>query len=112
VNEFASIQLNKNSDIPVYRQLGDAFCILIERGALKPHRRLPPIRRMANALRINNDTVINAYKYMESRGAVYSIVGSGTYVAPVAGSASSFYPNPCCFQIKAVQSFKRRLPMP
>jgi DNA-binding transcriptional MocR family regulator len=81
VKEFASIQLNKQASVPVYRQLGDAFCRLIAEGVLEPHRKLPPIRKMANGLRINNDTVINAYKYLESKGAVYSVIGSGTYVS-------------------------------
>jgi DNA-binding transcriptional MocR family regulator len=65
--------------------LGDAFCRLIAEGVLEPHRKLPPIRKMANGLRINNDTVINAYKYLESKGAVYSVIGSGTYVSEYCG---------------------------
>ncbi|MDR3239253.1 MAG: GntR family transcriptional regulator [Clostridiales bacterium] len=83
MKEFASIMLNKQSDVPVYRQLGDAFCQLIQSGVLPPHKKLPPIRTMARGLRINNDTVINAYKYMENQGAAYSVVGSGTYVSDI-----------------------------
>ncbi|MDR1537872.1 MAG: PLP-dependent aminotransferase family protein [Clostridiales bacterium] len=90
MNEFASIQLNKKSSTPVYRQLGEALSHLIADGVLQPHHKLPPIRKMANGLRINNDTVINAYKYLESIGAVYSVIGSGTYVSYPSEQDSTF----------------------
>jgi DNA-binding transcriptional regulator YhcF (GntR family) len=89
MREFTSVTLNKDSDVPVYRQLGDALCDLIQQGALKPCRKLPAIRAVARALRINNDTVINAYKYMETRGVVYSVVGSGTYVSSLKPRSAS-----------------------
>lgn len=115
MREFTSIKLNKQGDIPVYRQLGGAFCMLIERGALKPHRKLPPIRKLANALKINNDTVINAYKYLENKGIVYSIVGSGTYVAP---RKHCEFPEEkivhCvmdCYHVKAYEQRKARKPI-
>ena len=116
MREFTSIQLNKQGTTPVYRQLGDAFCMLIERGALKPHRKLPPIRKLANSLRINNDTVINAYKYLENKGVVYSIVGSGTYVAPRTrggehpdGDATSCITD--CYRLKAYEQRKNWKPI-
>ena len=109
MREFASIQLNKQGITPVYRQLGDAFCMLIKRGVLKPHRKLPPIRKMANALRINNDTVINAYKYLENKGVVYSIAGSGTYVAPSLNEEEITRCVTDCFRVKAYE--QRRAPM-
>ena len=114
MREFASIQLNKQGLIPVYKQLGDAFCMLIERGALKPHRKLPAIRKLANALKINNDTVVNAYKYMENKGVVYTITGSGTYVAPPRGSLNDEDVICCvtdCFRVKAYAQMKAWLPM-
>jgi len=114
MREFASIQLNKQGLTPIYRQLGDAFRMLIERGVLKPHRKLPPIRQLANALKINNDTVINAYKYMENKGIVYSITGSGTYVAPPHGGLEDTEISRCvtdCFRIKAYERMKAWKPM-
>ena len=114
MREFTSIQLNKQGLTPVYRQLGDAFRMLIESGALKPHRKLPPIRKLANALKINNDTVINAYKYMENKGVVYSITGSGTYVAPLRGSLNDDEITACvkeCFGLRAYNQYKSRVPM-
>jgi DNA-binding transcriptional regulator YhcF (GntR family) len=89
MREFASITLNKESGVPVYRQLADAFCGLILKGVLPPHRKLPPIRAMAQGLHINNDTVINAYKFLENKGVVYSVVGSGTYVADISSASQN-----------------------
>ena len=114
MREFTSIQLNKQGLTPIYRQLGDAFCMLIERGALKPHRKLPPIRQLANGLKINNDTVINAYKYLENKGVVYSITGSGTYVAPPRGCLNDAEIVCCvtdCFRLKAYEQRRSQIPM-
>lgn len=77
------INIDKNSDIPIYRQIGDAIFRLIEDGTLKPNYRLPPIRKTAEALRVNTVTIVSAYKYLENKKAVYSHVGSGTFVSPI-----------------------------
>jgi len=76
------IPLNKSSDIPLYRQLSNALMGLVESGKLKPNAKLPPIRQIAQKLGINNTTVVSAYKDLERKAAVYTITGSGTYVAP------------------------------
>lgn len=83
MNDFYSIFIDKNATTPIYQQLGDALCNLIEKGILQPNSKLPPIRQMANNLKVNNVTVVTAYKYLESKKAVYSQVGSGTYVSPI-----------------------------
>lgn len=75
------IKLDKHGSEPMYIQLADAIYNLIEQGAVKPEQKLPPIRRLAEALCINSSTVISAYKQLESKKAVYSRVGSGTYAA-------------------------------
>ena len=84
--------------------------MLIERGTLKPHRKLPPIRKLAGALRINNDTVINAYKYLENKGVVYSITGSGTYVAPIPDDEIKRCVTDC-FRVKAYERIKAWKPI-
>lgn len=80
---FVSIQLDRNSKIPLYQQLADALYDLISKDILKANTKLPTIRKLANKLKVNNVTVINAYKYLEKKGLVYSQVGSGTYVSPI-----------------------------
>lgn len=83
MSEFYSVFIDKESPIPIYQQLGDALCDLIEKGVLAPNSKLPPIRQMASQLKVNNVTVVTAYKYLEKKQVVYSQVGSGTYVSPI-----------------------------
>ena len=78
---YKTIRLDKQSKTPLYQQLADSLLLLIEQGELEAGTKLPPIRRLALMLDVNNVTVINAYKYLESKKAVYSHVGSGTFVA-------------------------------
>jgi len=61
--------------------LCDEILGLIERGDLKPGTKLPSIRKLAGALDVNNTTVVTAYKQLEQKAAVYSVTGSGTFVA-------------------------------
>ncbi|MDR2904217.1 MAG: PLP-dependent aminotransferase family protein, partial [Clostridiales bacterium] len=76
-----SIQLDKNGKAPLYQQLAASFRVLAEKDRLQPHQKLPPIRKLAEALGVNAVTIVNAYKLLESGGIVYSTVGSGTYIA-------------------------------
>ncbi len=75
------IKLNKDSAVALYKQIGDAIFSLIDNGALLPDTKLPPIRKFADSLGVNTVTIVNAYSYLESKGVVYSLQGSGTYVA-------------------------------
>jgi len=74
------IPLDKSSD-PLYRQLSEGLAKLIATGKLAPDTKLPPIRQMARALGVINTTVVSAYKDLEHKAVVYSVAGSGTYVA-------------------------------
>lgn len=66
---------------PRYRALADAICDAINRGDLPPDTKLPPQRRLADALGVTVGTVTRAYGVVEQRGKVVARVGSGTYVA-------------------------------
>jgi DNA-binding transcriptional MocR family regulator len=74
------IQLEKSSQEPLYMQLYREFKTMVEKGILKQGEKLPPIRKMAEYLGVNNSTVISAYNLLESSGYAYSRTGSGTYV--------------------------------
>lgn len=77
---YETINIDKNSEEPMYMQLFEEIKGLIENHALASDSKLPPIRRLAEKLGVNNVTVVNAYKLLEQKGYVYSKVGSGTYV--------------------------------
>jgi len=80
---ITDIHIDKTSDVPLYKQLADEILRLIQNGILKPNDRLWPIRTASSALSINSVTVVGAYKYLENKKAVYSQVGSGTFVSPL-----------------------------
>lgn len=83
MDPFKSIKLQKEHSEHLYVQLFKSLRALIFNGMLPPHEKLPPIRKMAELLDVNNVTVVNAYKLLEDELLVYKKIGSGTFVAPV-----------------------------
>jgi len=72
--------LNHSSGIPVYLQLMQQIRHGIEAGALRAGERLPTIRRLAEELVINPNTVVRAYRELQHEGVVELRQGSGAYV--------------------------------
>ncbi|MDD3569850.1 MAG: PLP-dependent aminotransferase family protein [Lachnospiraceae bacterium] len=83
MNLYKNLNLDKQSSIPIYQQLGDYIFNLIEEGKLTANQKLPPIRKLAKEAEVNSVTVVSAYKYLENKKAVYSQTGSGTFVSPI-----------------------------
>lgn len=77
------IKLNKDSSEPLYIQLYEQMKSLIQQGILKEDYRLPSIRNLAGALKVNNVTIVNAYKLLEDGKLIYKKQGSGSYVMPL-----------------------------
>ncbi|MBZ9559194.1 MULTISPECIES: PLP-dependent aminotransferase family protein [unclassified Modicisalibacter] len=73
-----------------YRALADAIAAAIADGELTPGQRLPPQRRLADALGVTVGTVTRAYAEAERRDLVEARVGSGTYVRERAAPDSGF----------------------
>ncbi|SDL42599.1 DNA-binding transcriptional regulator, MocR family, contains an aminotransferase domain [Modicisalibacter muralis] len=74
-----------------YRLLADAVADAIARGELNAGARLPPQRRLADALGVTVGTVTRAYAEVERRGLVEARVGSGTYVRGAESPALAFH---------------------
>ncbi len=100
MDSFYSIIIDKKSEMPLYQQLAEGLCHMIEQGVLAANTKLPPIRQMASQLRVNAVTVVAAYKYLEQKRIVYSLIGSGTYVSPL---PIEKMPEPLIFQQTDVQ---------
>ena len=66
---------------PIYRQIVQQIKLLAAAGRLRPGDEMPPIRRLAEDLVINPNTVARAYRELESAGILESRQGSGTRVA-------------------------------
>ena len=75
-----ALHLHDNG-IPIYVQLRDQLLALIGRGVLKPGMRLPTMRQVAVALRIDLNTVQRAYAELERDGILTLVRGRGTFVA-------------------------------
>src|ERR671914_728159 len=61
---------NPNSGVPIYLQLMEQVKHAIETGALRPGEQLPGMRRLAEELVINPNTVAKAYRELEHEGVI------------------------------------------
>jgi GntR family transcriptional regulator len=71
----------QDNGIPIYVQLRDQLSALIGRGTLSPGQRLPTMRQVAVALKIDLNTVQRAYAELEREGILTLVRGRGTFVA-------------------------------
>lgn len=78
---FGGIQLSRSDQQHLYIQLYRGIKELIYTGKLKGGERIPPIRKMAELLGINNVTVIKAYEILEKENLIHKRRGSGSYVS-------------------------------
>jgi GntR family transcriptional regulator len=73
-------RLNPSSGIPLYLQLVEQLKHAIATGAIRAGDQLPSVRRMAEDLLINPNTVVRAYRDLEAEGIVILKHGSGVFV--------------------------------
>ena len=73
-------QLNFKSGKAVYLQLVDQVKLAAAAGTLHAGEPLPPIRPLAEDLRVNCNTVAKAYAELERQGVIETIVGKGCFV--------------------------------
>ncbi|MER7585641.1 PLP-dependent aminotransferase family protein [Kitasatospora sp. NPDC097691] len=66
---------------PLYRRLTQALVRAVRSGDLRPGDRLPPERRLADALPASRSTVVAAYDALRGSGLVETRRGSGTRVS-------------------------------
>jgi DNA-binding transcriptional MocR family regulator len=64
---------------PLYRQIADDILKKINAGEF--NEKLPAIRVLAKNFCVNNSTIVSAYKFLEQKREIYSVVGSGTFIA-------------------------------
>ena len=88
--EVIGFSLDTESGVPFYRQIVQTVEHRTRSGTLKPGDKLPTIRALSVALKVNPNTIAKAYMELEIRGLVHTQVGSGTYVsANSKGSSAS-----------------------
>jgi GntR family transcriptional regulator len=66
---------------PIYVQIMDEIRRAVVLGTVSPDDPLPSVRQLAGDLRVNPNTVQQAYRELERDGLVYVRRGQGTFVA-------------------------------
>src|ERR1700704_1299569 len=81
----------QDNGVPIYVQLREQIAAAIGHGVLTPGARLPTMREVAVALKIDLNTVQRAYAELEREGILTLVRGRGTFVAeaPPAKSGKS-----------------------
>src|SRR5262249_40749447 len=72
--------LNPASGMPLYLQLMEQMKHAIETGSIRAGEQLPSVRQMAEQLMINPNTVVRAYRELESEGVIELKHGLGAYI--------------------------------
>lgn len=77
------IALNPSDPRPIYQQIMDEIRRALVVGTLTADDPLPSVRQLAGELRINPNTVQQAYRELEREGVVHVKRGLGTFVSDV-----------------------------
>jgi GntR family transcriptional regulator len=75
------INLDPSDERPLYQQIVDEVRRALVLGTVAAQDPLPSVRALATELRVNPNTVQQAYRELERAGIVYSRRGQGTFVA-------------------------------
>jgi GntR family transcriptional regulator len=78
-------RLNQSSGIPLYLQLMEQVKHAVETGALREGDQLPTIRKVAEDLVMNPNTVVRAYRELEHEGVLELKHGSGAFIKESGG---------------------------
>jgi GntR family transcriptional regulator len=77
-------RVNPSNGIPLYLQLMEQVKHAVETGALREGDRLPTIRKVAEDLVMNPNTVVRAYRELEHEGVLELKHGSGAFIKTTA----------------------------
>lgn len=74
-------RLNPNSGMPIYLQIMEQVKHAVENGILRPGDQLPGIRKLAETMAMNPNTVAKAYRELEHEGLVELRQGAGAFIS-------------------------------
>lgn len=87
------LEIDKNSTKPIYIQIADAIISHIKNGTLKAGEALPGTRQVASSLKVNRNTVVQAFDILLSEGWLASSERKGSYVSDKLPSVISSHTN-------------------
>ena len=74
----AQIRIDKQSEIPVHKQIVEQIIVLIATGRLEQGEPLPTVRQLGRQKKIHYNTVSRAYKELVAEGWLIGQRGSAT----------------------------------
>lgn len=75
------IRLSTNDGVPIYLQIQQQVKYLVASGRLHVGDQLPPVRKLAEQLVVNPNTVARAYRQLETDGIIKTRRGAGAFIA-------------------------------
>jgi len=76
-----NIQISLKDGVPIYRQIVNQVKYMVASGQLTSGMEVPPIRVLAEQLLVTPNTVVKAYRELETEGVVYKRRGAGTFIS-------------------------------
>lgn len=76
------IDIDADDPRPVFQQIVDEVRRAVAVGQLSADAPLPAVRKLADELQVNANTVQHAYRTLERDGVVYVRRGTGTFISP------------------------------
>ena len=75
------LHLSSHDGVPIYLQIVQQVKYLLASGRLTPGEQLPPVRKLAEQLLVNPNTVARAYRELEAAGLIQTRRGSGVFAS-------------------------------
>ncbi|MGD9853499.1 MAG: GntR family transcriptional regulator [Planctomycetaceae bacterium] len=75
------IHISPHDGVPIYQQIVNQVKYLTASGRLTAGEQLPPVRKLAETLLVNPNTIARAYRDLETAGVLSTRRGSGVFVA-------------------------------
>jgi GntR family transcriptional regulator len=75
------LRISDRDGVPIYVQLIRQIKYLVSSGQLAADEQLPPVRKLAEQLLVNPNTVARAYRELENEGILAIRQGAGAFVA-------------------------------
>ncbi len=75
------LRISDRDGVPIYVQLVRQIKYLVSSGQLVAVEQLPPVRKLAEQLLVNPNTVARAYRELESEGILTIRQGAGAFIA-------------------------------
>jgi GntR family transcriptional regulator len=75
------LRVSTHDGLPIYLQIVNQVKYLVAAGRLSPGEALPSVRKLAEQLVVNPNTVARAYRELEAAGVLATRRGAGVYVS-------------------------------